>query len=49
MNDNRTIIIDPLSVTSLFLEIVHNDQIIGLRADLLLNLIIIITLLQIGM
>lgn len=29
MNDNRTIIIDPLSVTSLFLEIVHNNQIIG--------------------
>jgi len=29
MNDNRTITIDPLSVTSLFLEIVHNNQIIG--------------------
>ena len=38
MNHNRTIIIDPLSVASLFLEIVHNNQTIGSASGFIIEL-----------
>lgn len=37
MNSNRTIIIDPLSLTSLFLKIVHNNQTIGSATGLVVE------------